>query len=127
VTEAAVVNLRAFFEEARAGRLTAIRCGQCGALAIPPREFCPACHARAWSPVPLRGEGTIASFTVIRIAPRGFAGTVPYAIASVQLAEGVCVLGRLVDVPLDQVRVGLAVRFIPIVEGEQTAVGFTAS
>ena len=120
-----VVNLRAFFEEARAGRLTAIRCGKCGELAIPPREFCPACHERAWTAVPLAGTGTIASFTVIRIPPRGFGGQVPYAIASVRLDEGLSVLGRLVDVPLDTIRVSMPVRFRPLVEGDQTAIGFT--
>ena len=66
-----VITLKAFFEEARAGRLTGIRCGRCGELAIPPKEFCPACHERAWEPVPLVGHGAIASFTVIRIPPRG--------------------------------------------------------
>ena len=122
-----VVNLRAFFEEARAGRLTGIRCGKCGELAVPPKEFCPACHERAWAPVPLAGTGAIASFTVIRIAPRGFGGQVPYAIASVRLDEGISVLGRLVDVSLDAVRVGLPVRFRPLVDGDQTAIGFTAA
>jgi hypothetical protein len=122
-----VVNLRVFFEEARAGRLTGIRCGKCGELAIPPREFCPACHERAWTPAPLSGAGTITSFTIIRVAPRGFRGQVPYAIASVRLDEGVSVLGRLVDVPLDTVRVSMPVRFRPLVEGEQTAIGFTAA
>ena len=34
----------AFFERARAGQLTALRCGSCGELAIPPRQLCPACH-----------------------------------------------------------------------------------
>jgi hypothetical protein len=122
-----VVHLRDFFEAARAGRLTALRCGGCGELAIPPREFCPACHQRDWRPVPLAGEGTVVSFTVIRIAPRGFSGQVPYAIASVRLAEGVSVLGRLVDVPLDSIRVGMAVRFRPLVEGGETTLGFAAA
>ena len=62
-----VVTLKAFFEEARAGRLTGIRCARCGEIAIPPKEFCPACQERAWEPVPLDGHGMIVSFTVIRI------------------------------------------------------------
>jgi uncharacterized OB-fold protein len=122
-----VLHLKRFFEEARAGRLTGIRCDQCGELAIPPKELCPACGARAWQAVPLRGEGTIASFTVIRVGPRGFTGQVPYAIAVVQLAEGPQLLGRIVDVPLDSLKIGLGVRFRPIVEREQTLVGFGAA
>jgi uncharacterized OB-fold protein len=119
-----VVHLRDFFAEVRAGRLTGIRCGHCGDLAIPPKQFCPACGTRAWEPVPLRGDGTIASFTVIRVGPRGFTGQTPYAIAAVQLAEGPSLLGRILDIPFDALEIGLPVRFRPVVEGEQTLIGF---
>lgn len=118
------VTQQAFFEQARDGKLTAIKCGGCGALAIPPKELCPECGARNWSPVPLSGDGAIASFTVIRVAPRGHAGDAPYAIAAVRLAEGVSLLGRVVDIPLDKLAVGLNVRFRPLRLREQTAVGF---
>lgn len=119
-----VITARAFFERARAGQLTAVRCGSCGELAIPPRELCPACHARAWQPVPLIGEGTITSFTVIRVAPRAHAADAPYAIAVVKLQEGVSILGRIVDIPLDKVAVGLPVRFRPLGAQDQTSIGF---
>lgn len=119
-----VVTLRHFFERARAGQLTGVRCGKCGELAIPPKELCPACGERAWQPVPLAGEGTIASFTVIRVAPRAWAAEAPYALAVVKLQEGVSILGRVVDVPLEKLAVGLPVRFRPLVKDEQTAVGF---
>jgi uncharacterized OB-fold protein len=119
-----VITLRHFFERAREGQLTAVRCGRCGELAVPPKEFCPSCSERRWEPVPLSGEGTIASYTIIRVAPRGHAAEVPYAIAAVQMKEGVSMLGRVVDVPLERVAVGLAVRFRPIVSGGQTAVAF---
>ena len=119
-----VITLRHFFEKAREGQLTAVRCSGCGALAVPPKEFCPSCSQRRWEPVPLSGEGTIASFTIIRVAPRGHASEVPYAIAAVQMKEGVSMLGRVVDVPLERITVGLPVRFRPLVSGGQTAVGF---
>ena len=119
-----VVTLRHFFERARAGQLTGVRCGKCGELAIPPKELCPACGERAWQPVPLAGEGTIASFTVIRVAPRAYVADVPYAIAAVKLKEGVSLLGRVVDIPLEKLAIGLPVRFRPLVKDDQTAVGF---
>ncbi len=119
-----VITLRQFFDRAREGQLTGIRCRKCGELEIPPRELCPACHERAWEPVPLAGEGTIASFTVIRVAPRAYAADAPYAIAAVKLKEGVSLLGRIVDVPLEKVAIGLPVRFRPIVRDTQTAIGF---
>jgi uncharacterized OB-fold protein len=119
-----VLTLRDFFERAREGRLTGVRCRKCGELAIPPRELCPSCHERAWEPVPLAGEGTIASYTVIRVAPRAFEGEAPYAVAAVKLKEGVSILGRIVGIPLDRLAVGLSVRFRPIVRDSQTAIGF---
>jgi len=119
------LTARAFFEKARAGQLTAIRCGSCGELSMPPKELCPNCHAHSWQPVVLGGEGTIASFTVIRVAPRAHAADVPYAIAVVRLKEGVSILGRIVDMPLEKLAVGLPVRFRPLIAKDlTTSVGF---
>jgi uncharacterized OB-fold protein len=125
VTEPGVTQ-KEFFEKAGSGQLIAVRCGRCGVLAVPPREFCPQCSERAWQPVTLSGDGTIASYTVIRVAPRGYAGEVPYAIAAVQMKEGVSFLGRVVDIPFDKLRVGLPVRFRPLTKNGQTAIGFGA-
>ena len=119
-----VVTLKTFFDAVRGGRLTGIRCGACRELAIPPKEFCPSCGKRAWTAVPLDGAGEIASFTVIRVAPRGHTADVPYAVLVVRLREGVSVIGRAVDIPRDGLAVGMSVRFRPIVRGEHTLVGF---
>jgi len=119
-----VLTLKRFFEEARAGRLTGIRCGKCHELAIPPKEFCPTCQERNWAPVRLAGVGSITSFTVIRVAPRGRSAEAPYAIAVVRLDEGVSLLGRIVDIPFDSLRADLPVCFRPLITGEQTAIGF---
>jgi uncharacterized OB-fold protein len=119
-----VPSLTGFFAGVREGRLTGIRCGGCGAMEIPPREFCPECQARAWTTVPLGGEGEIASYTVIRVAPARHAAAAPYGVAVVKLREGVSLIGRIVDLPLDELAIGLPVRFRPLVEGERTAIGF---
>jgi uncharacterized OB-fold protein len=75
--------------------------------------------------VTLAGDGSIASFTVIRVAPRAHAADVPYAVAAVRLKEGVSILGRIVDIPLDQLAIGLPVRFRPLIAKDlTTSVGF---
>lgn len=117
-------TLGEFFAGAGRGTLAALRCGGCGELSLPPREFCPACGARAWQPTPLGGEGEIVSFTIIRVPPAPLAGTAPYAVAVVRLREGVSLLGRVVDIPLDRLAVGLPVRFRPLTLQGQTAIGF---
>jgi uncharacterized protein len=119
-----VITLKGFFERAREGVLTGIRCGKCTTLAIPPKEFCPACGQRAWQQVPLTGEGAIASYTIIRVAAARHAADAPYAVAVVQLREGVQLLGRVVDIPLDGVAVGLRVKFRPLSKDGQTTIGF---
>jgi hypothetical protein len=119
-----VITLKGFFEEAREGRLSAIRCGSCGELAIPPKELCPSCHERRWELVPLQGTGSVASFTVIRIPPRGRLSEAPYAVAVVKLDEGVSLLGRIVDIPLDALTAGLSVRFRPLLLGDQVIISF---
>ncbi len=119
-----VITLKGFFEEAREGRLSAIRCGGCGELAIPPKELCPSCHERRWELVPLHGTGSVASFTVIRIPPRGRLPEAPYAVAVVKLDEGVSLLGRIVDIPLDALTAGLSVRFRPLLLGDQVIISF---
>jgi uncharacterized OB-fold protein len=119
-----VITLKGFFEEAREGRLSAIRCGSCGELAIPPKELCPSCHERRWELVPLHGTGSVASFTVIRIPPRGRLPEAPYAVAVVKLDEGVSLLGRIVDIPLDTLTAGLSVRFRPVLSEDQVIIGF---
>jgi hypothetical protein len=127
VTDTLVITLKNFFERAREGTLTAVRCDKCGALAMPPKEFCASCQQRAWTPVTLSGEGTIASYTIVRVAPARFATEAPYAIAVVALREGVSLIGRIVDIPLDALAVGLPVRFRPLVRDNQTSVGFGPS
>ena len=119
-----VITLKGFFEEAREGRLSGIRCGSCGELAIPPKELCPSCHERRWELVPLHGTGSVVSFTVIRIPPRGRLAEAPYAVAVVKLDEGVSLLGRIVDIPLDALTAGLSVRFRPLLLGDQVIISF---
>ncbi len=120
----AAITLKGFFDRAREGRLTGIRCGGCHEVSIPPKEFCAGCGTRAWEVVPLSGEGTLASYTVIRVAPAQHVADAPYAVGVVKLKEGAAIFGRIVDVPFDKLSVGLALRFRPILVNEQTAIGF---
>jgi uncharacterized protein len=122
-----MMTVQKFFEQARDGHLSAIKCGGCGELAIPPKEFCASCQARDWKPVVLTGTGTVASYTVIRVAPSKHAGDAPYAVGVVKLTEGASIFGRILDVSFEKLAIGMPVRFRPIVVNGQTAVGFAPS
>ena len=112
-TPAAPLTIKEFFDAVRDGRLVVQRCAACRALAGPPKAICPSCEATVWERAALGGDGEVASFTVIRVAPSRLAAEAPYAIVVVRMAEGVSLLGRLAGVALDAVRVGLPVRFTP--------------
>ena len=116
---AGMMTVRELFEGVRQGRLTVQRCGRCGVLAVPPRAMCPACESTEWSRAPLSGDGTVASFTVIRVPPARHAADAPYVIAIARMTEGVSLLGRLEGVAVDAVRVGLPVRFAPGPAGDE--------
>ena len=101
-----------FFAGVRYGRLVVQRCATCGALAAPPKVVCPGCEGVRWGRVTLGGDGEVASYTVIRVPPAQFAAQAPYVVTVARMAEGVALLGRMTDVPVDAVRVGMPVRFI---------------
>jgi len=104
-------TLKEFFDGVRAGRLVVQRCRGCGEPAVPPRALCSACHGREWERAAIRGEGEVASFTVIRVPPGRLVAEAPYAIVVVRFPEGVSLLGRTTGIPLEALRVGLPVRF----------------
>ena len=106
------MTLAEFFESVRAGRPVVQRCAACGEHAVPPKLLCPACHGRRWDRAPLAGEGEVASYTVIRVPPGRLAGEAPYAIVVVRFPEGVALLGRVLGIALDALRVGLPVRVV---------------
>jgi uncharacterized OB-fold protein len=106
------LTIREFFDGVREGRLVVQQCEACRALAVPPKAVCPECEAQSWRRVPLAGEGEVASFTVIRVAPARLAPEAPYVVAVVRMREGVNLLGRLAGLDVDRVTVGLPVAFL---------------
>ena len=75
--------------------LAILRCLDCGALDPGPRRLCAKCGSRRLEATPVRGEGSLVSWTVIRRPPQRFAEEPAYAVAVVDLEEGVRVTGRL--------------------------------
>ena len=60
----------------------------------------------------LSGLATINSYTVVHKAPPGFKDEVPYVVAMVDLLEGVRMMTRIVDCPIEQVAIGSQVRVV---------------
>jgi uncharacterized OB-fold protein len=100
----------AFFWEGTArGELRIQRCGGCGELRHPPGPMCPHCNETKPEHLVASGLGEVYSY-VVHHHPPVPGHTLPFVIALVELEEGVRLLAELVDVPPEEVRVGLPVR-----------------
>jgi uncharacterized OB-fold protein len=84
-----------FWDGCAESQLTAQRCAQCEEFTFPPRASCPRCGTQTLKWLPLSGEGEIYSYVISHLAAPGFENDVPYAIAVIELVEGIRMLGNL--------------------------------
>jgi len=101
-----------FWAACRSHRLTAQKCGNCGALVFPGLEICPACWERSLGWTDVSTEGSIWSYVVYhRAFHPGFADELPYVVAIVENADGVRYTGRVAG-RREDVAVGAKVRAV---------------
>ena len=98
-----------FWEGTAKNELRIQKCGACGELRHPPGPMCPSCHETKPEYTVASGLGEVYSY-VVHHHPPVPGRTTPYVVALVELAEGVRVLAELVNVPPDEVDIGLPVR-----------------
>ena len=100
----------AFFWEGTARHELRIqRCGGCGTLRHPPGPMCPVCGFARLEYDVAAGTGEVYSYVVHR-HPSVPGRRLPIVIALVQLTEGVRMVGELLDIDPERVRIGLPVR-----------------
>jgi len=97
---------RAWREIPQRYRYEAARCNGCGKVYFPPRLVCGKCRGREFSVTTLAQEGTLETFTVIRVAPSGFSDLAPYAVGLVKLDDGVKLMAQVVDCDPEKVAIG---------------------
>jgi len=101
-----------YWDAAARGELQMQRCASCRAWRFPPRPRCPRCQGDDAQSERVSGRGTIYSFVVAHapVLP-AFAARVPFAIVLVELDEDpqLRIVGNLLDVTPDQVRIGMPV------------------
>jgi uncharacterized OB-fold protein len=85
-----------FWAAARRHELVIQRCSSCEVYRHYPQPRCPHCGSDEWSWAPVSGAGTIYTFTVThhRFHP-AWAEQTPFAVATVELAEGVRMVSDL--------------------------------
>lgn len=107
-----------FWDGVRDHKLLIQRCTSCAALRFPWLPGCNACASPGWDTVEASGAGTVFSYVVMHYPPfpaftaheNAADAAGPYAVALVELAEGVRMVSNITGVPYDKVRIGLPVR-----------------
>ncbi|MGW6686600.1 bifunctional MaoC family dehydratase N-terminal/OB-fold nucleic acid binding domain-containing protein [Streptomyces sp. NPDC054961] len=98
-----------FWDGVRDHKLLIQRCTACATLRFPWLPGCNACASPDWDTIEACGSGTVFSYVVMHHPPFP-AFDPPYAVALVELAEGVRMVSNITGVPHDKVRIGLPVR-----------------
>jgi 3-oxo-4,17-pregnadiene-20-carboxyl-CoA hydratase alpha subunit len=98
-----------FWDGTAAGELRIQRCGGCGALRHPPGPVCHGCGAARPEYIVAAGTGEVYSY-VVQHHPPVPGKSLPIMVALVQLTEGVRMVGELLQVSPERVRIGLPVR-----------------
>ena len=99
--------LRLSADDGSAGTLLGMRCVECGIVVFGPATFCQSCTSPRLEQIDLATEGTLYSYTIVRVPPPGWPGQVPYVLGEVELPEGPHVLAEVVDCTHDALRVGM--------------------
>jgi uncharacterized OB-fold protein len=103
-----------FWDACRAHELRAQRCAGCGAYRWPPQAVCPECYSWDFTWERLAETGTVDTFTVTHyVAVPSFVDDAPFVVAHITIDgtdNRVRLVSNVVDVPWQQVRVGMRVR-----------------
>ncbi len=101
-----------YWQGTRAGELRAQRCTGCGHLRWPPAAVCPRCLSSQHEWTRLSGRGKVYSWIVVHKSQHPAFWGDPFNVAIVELDEGPRLHTNLVDVALEDIRIGLAVEAV---------------
>jgi uncharacterized OB-fold protein len=99
-----------YWQAANAGKLVVQHCKACGRRQFYPRAFCTACLSPELEWSECSGLGRIYTYTICRIPGHpSMAAKVPYAVAMIDLDEGVRMLTNIVDCDIGNIAIGARV------------------
>jgi hypothetical protein len=107
MTEVRPFIIESFYKFVSEGKLMAAKCGECGAILLPPRPMCTKCFSKDFDWVKLKGKGKLLTYTVIHVSPVQFQSMAPYAVGVVELEDGPRLPGMIRGVELEKIRVGM--------------------
>ncbi len=113
-----------FAGELMEGRITGHKCPQCALVYVPPRGYCPICVVQTTDAdeIVAADRGVVTNYTVVTpVAYYGQEATEPFAKVSVSLDGGGSLsLQDVLDLPANEVRVGMRVEAVWAPPGERS-------
>ncbi len=107
-----------FWDAVQKDKLLLQKCLDCGQVQFFPRPVCVRCFSRNLGWQESQGNGTIYSFTLVRV-PRSRAYRrqvektgIPIVVALVDLDEGIRVMSEIIDSPIDKLALGAKVKLV---------------
>ena len=95
--------------------LLASKCKKCGELFFPTKQetICTNCQHEEFETVNLSRTGKIFTFSVVQVRPPEFyKGEVPYALARIELPDGILIDSLVADCDFDQLKVGMEMALV---------------
>ena len=103
----------AFYRGLAEGRIVGQRCPACRKVYVPPRSACPADGTPTTDEVELSQTGTVTTFCIVNVPFLGQKITPPYVSAYVLLdGADIAFLHLILDIPADEVRMGMRVKAV---------------
>jgi hypothetical protein len=100
------------------GVLMGSQCNECGTHFFGAPRFCIRCTSDDLKTVELSKEGKLYTYTVVRQAPPGWQGSVPYILGSVVLPEGPHVTSEIIDCLEEKVKIDMPLEIVFRVGGK---------
>lgn len=101
---------QAFWDGAKAGRLMLQWDPKARKYQFWPRANSVRTGRRNLQWKPTSGKGELYSFTITHVATPGFEDKTPYAVGLIELDEGVRIIGNLINVAIEDVKIGMRVK-----------------
>lgn len=101
---------QAFWEGIANGRLVMSWCTPCDSQVWPPRALCPVCQTPVAGTRTLSGEGELYSYSIVHRGEGPFKDATPYVVGYVDTDGGPIMMANVINVPLDEVRIGMRLR-----------------
>lgn len=101
------LSFKEFNKALKKNKLLGLKCGDCGAINVPPKMVCSECTGTNLEITELSGKGSVKTFTTNYVAAEGRECEAPYIIVMVELDEGPWIMGNLIDIAPNKVDMDL--------------------